>query len=524
MIKRGVIIKLEKREAVVFNEMLEYEKIKRVEGMFEGQTVEYRTSQYENIYKKIKMLSGAAAVLVLIFSFYIWFATRAEPEIFAYVDLDINPSIEFSIDEKNVVIGLTPLNYDAQKIVRTLGKTRGKPIDEAIEYVIKRLQTEGFIKDKENQIILICSAPKSQGTSPYERKDSYKRLDKTMRLIKETLSKEKVSNLSVKTISINPEARKSSLENKMSMGRYALYESVNESGVKISLQKAKNAPLDELVSYLTGSNRDFTNNVGGDTEGTTALNELSKSSGLPTVTARPHQSTKSNNENKNDTVTDNNDFGDSEINDKIKGNSEEKYTYWGSNKEEGVQVTQAKDITQETPKSSFYTPAATTVTPAAMDLHTAIYQSTPYPTSNSGSTPITVTTPGMQPVKSTPTPTRGMPSEGPKEGERPPDDEDRNEHIGDKHGKGPFPGTEPGKPPGKPNITPGTIPTWRPVPTLIPEITPGSKPTWVPGGPISTPAVPSRKPDIPPEDHKMPPPPNATGIIPKTTPGPIRRP
>jgi hypothetical protein len=515
MIKRGVIIKLEKREAVVFNDLLEYEKIKRVEGMFEGQTVEYRPSQYENFYKKLKMFSGAAAVIVLIFTLYIWFATRAEPEIFAYVDLDINPSIEFSIDEKNSVIGLKPLNYDAQKIVRTLDKTRGKPINEAIQFVIMRLQTEGIIKKKENQIILICSSPEFQGLSHHEKRDNYKRLNKTMKLIEETLLKEKDSNLSIKTLSIDPEVRKSSLENKISMGRYALYESVNESGFKISLQKAKSASLDELVSYLTDSRYDFTNKAGSDAKETTALNEMLDNTMWPVSSVTPHQSPKNNQGKRDDKGKYSEDSTGSSVTDKDNSNSDKKYIDWSPKTEYDGQATGTKNTMQESPNSNVYTPAPATITPAATVLPTVMPQFTPYTTVISGSTVTTATTSGIQPVKATPKPTGMIPLTSPGMGREPPDDKSRHERNEDRHGKDPNRGTDPGKPPIWPNITPGAMPTMGP--TMRPVITPDPLPTRLPS---ITPELPTWKPYMPSDGHKMPPP-NTNGIIPKTTPGPI---
>lgn len=541
MIKSGVIIKLEKKEAIVFNDLLEYEKIKRVEGMFEGQTIEYRTSKYENVYKKLKMLSGAAAVLVLIFSFYMWFAVINKPQIFAFVDLDINPSMEFSIDENNCVIGLKPLNSDAQKIVNSLDETTGKPINEAINYVIIRLHAEGFIKRKKTHKIIISSSPNSTGLSQDEKKDNFKKLDDTMELIKVTLSKQKDVNVSVKTyLSMDPEIRKNSQENKMSIARYAVYESRND---RISLQQAKSAPVDDLFEFLPDnkSKDDFSNNASVDDKGKTASNETSNGTKKPIPSGKQHGPQKDN--SKKAEVDLKNDYTGSDKANQDKSHSNKKDTY--SDKDNFLSETNEKNDNNEYNQRYDYTPAAA-VTPITTDVSTALPQVTLYPTANPVSTaipvvtsPVTipVITPYIPPVKTTPNPTAAVTERIPGPGRPPVVDRNRRERNGweeeDKHEKDLNGGTEPGKLPPHPNTTqptikpdftphpipsmgpattPAPIPT--PMPTLSSGATPEPIPTWKPGPPQ---AIPTWKPG-PPEGRIMP---KGTPLPP---PPPMRRP
>ncbi|KNY30335.1 anti-sigma-I factor RsgI family protein [Pseudobacteroides cellulosolvens] len=550
MIKSGVIIKLEKKEAIVFNDLLEYEKIKRVEGMFEGQTIEYRTSKYENVYKKLKILSGAAAVLVLIFSFYMWFAVISRPQIFAFVDLDINPSMEFSIDENNCVIGLKPLNSDAQKIVDSLDETSGKPINEAINYVIIRLHAEGILKRKKNHKILISSTPNSTGLSQDEKKDIYKKLDDTMKLIEGTLSKQKDVNISVKTyLSKDPEIRKNSQENKMSIARYAVYESD-----RISLQDAKSATVDKLLEYLPDnkSKDDILSNASVDDKGKTASNETLNGTKEPIPSGKQNGSQRDN--SKKAEVDLKNDYTGSDKANQDKSHSNKKDTY--SDKDNVLSETNEKDDNNEYNQRYDYTPAIA-VTPIVTYVSTVLPQVTLYPTANPVSTaipvvtspvtiPVTtvklpVITPHIPPAKTTPNPTAAVTERIPGTGRPPVVDRNKRERNGwgqeDKHEKDLNGGTEPGKLPMHPNTTQPTIkpdftphpipsmgpattpaPKLTPVPTPIPTLssgaTPGAIPTWKPGPPE---AIPTWKPG-PPEGRVMP------RGTPLPIPPPIRRP
>ncbi len=535
MIKSGVIIKLEKKEAIVFNDLLEYEKIKRVEGMFEGQTIEYRISKYENVYKKLKMLSGAAAVLVLIFSFYLWFAVNSEPEIFAFVDLDINPSMEFSIDENNCVIGLKPLNSDAQKVGNSLGKTAGKPINEAIDHVIMKLHAEGILKRKENHKILISSTLNSTGLSQDDKKNNYKKLDDTMKLIEVTLSKQKDVNISVKTyLSMDPEIRKNSQKNKMSIARYAVYESKNNR--EFSLQEAKSATVDQLFEYLADDKfkDDFSNNASVDDKGKTASNEASNGTKKPTPSGKQHGQQKDN--SKKAEVDLNNDYkgSDKANQDKSQSNKRDAYS------DKVLSETNEKHDDNEYNQRYNYTPAAV-VTPIPTDISTVLPQVTLYPTANPVSTatpviPVTVpvttsvkilvTTP-IPPVKTTPNSTAAVTGKMPGPGKDTILDRDKHDRD-DMNNHGKDTNREPGKLPLHPNVT---QPTFRPdltphaIPSMGPATAPASKLTPVPAtmptlSSGATPGpIPTLKPGNLPGDHIM----SRDTPLPTSLP-PIRRP
>jgi soluble lytic murein transglycosylase-like protein len=63
----------------------------------------------------------------------------------------------------------------------------------------------------------------------------------------------------VKVVSLEPELRKDCLANNISMGRYALYEKASNSGVKVSLQQARNQPVSDLVKFIEEVDKDPAN-------------------------------------------------------------------------------------------------------------------------------------------------------------------------------------------------------------------------------------------------------------------------
>ena len=68
------------------------------------------------------------------------------------ITLDINPSIEISLDKNDNVIDIRALNDDAKKIVD--GDYKGKDLDETFDIMINKLKDNGFINDNEVDVII----------------------------------------------------------------------------------------------------------------------------------------------------------------------------------------------------------------------------------------------------------------------------------------------------------------------------------------------------------------------------------
>ena len=84
-------------------------------------------------------------------------STDSVSEEFTYARLDINPSIEFIVDEDENVVSYKLLNEDAQTVAADL-ELEGLPIEEALELYLDEAIELGFLEiDEENQIVVTTS-------------------------------------------------------------------------------------------------------------------------------------------------------------------------------------------------------------------------------------------------------------------------------------------------------------------------------------------------------------------------------
>lgn len=243
MYKQGVILELREKEAVVFNEAAGYEKIERIEGMFVGQIVEYKKTKNKDMNRFIWAISTAAVLIAIFFSYGLYQNSREQ--VFAYVTLDINPSMEFSINNKNCVIRLKPLNHEAEEITRSL-EVKGKNIYTAVEDVIAELKRQGYISYKNENIIVLSTSASDLWDKEDERNT---KINETTSFVEETVKNCTKSYALVQIVSATPEMRKLSIKADMSLGRYALYAKALEEGKSMPLEYAKTAPLSQLIGY-----------------------------------------------------------------------------------------------------------------------------------------------------------------------------------------------------------------------------------------------------------------------------------
>lgn len=317
MYKQGVILELRKKEAVVFNDYGEYDKIERIDGMYVGQVVEYKKTINKNIKRLISAISAAAVFIVIFFSYGLF--KYYNQQVFAYVTLDVNTSMEFSIDNENCVISLKPLNSDAENITKALN-VKGKNIDMAIADVITQLEKSGFMERKSDNIIVLSTSASGLADKKNNRNT---KIDQTRTLVEETVKNYTKSYAVVESIVATPEIRELSIEADMSLGRYVLYTKAISRGYNISIQDAKTVPLSQLVGYakLEEDNYDKVNNTQNEPEdqkekSTTALNnDIDKNNITPLPKAEsPTTKPKVENMDNNESLT--NEHKDSE-NDKL---------------------------------------------------------------------------------------------------------------------------------------------------------------------------------------------------------------
>lgn len=154
-----------------------------------GQVIEM-TNRTIHFSVKAAALAACIAVVVLLSSVTAW--AYCTP--YSYVSLDVNPSIEFSVNRFNRVLSTKAVNSDGADILNGLD-LNNKAIDQAVKSTVDKIESEGYFKDS-GGIVIATSGSNQQ---------AYQKLAENLRdtVIQET--KDSGSSVDVQVTSVGLE-------------------------------------------------------------------------------------------------------------------------------------------------------------------------------------------------------------------------------------------------------------------------------------------------------------------------------
>ena len=243
---KGSILELNNKQAIVMTDKCEFISIKRLPEMFVGQQLTFKKSDIKRQTKSyIRYVALIASVFVLAFFSLLYLQLYNPNAVFAYIDVDINPSLEFTIDNNSEVISIKALNPDAETLLKNL-QLKKIPVREAISKVMEASREQGFISNEKSNEVLV-SATLELNRSSKTNTENEKALDSILSDIKEITIQVGTENVKPEVLKVPNENRKSAVDNNISMGRYELYKKIKQKNPDITIEKAKSERVSEML-------------------------------------------------------------------------------------------------------------------------------------------------------------------------------------------------------------------------------------------------------------------------------------
>lgn len=255
MVRLGLVYEIYTTKAVVLTPDSEFLVIKRTRGMYVGQQVKFNIKDVKKsikpIYKYASIASSIAAVFVFAFMF---FRISVFNNVYGYVNVDINPSIEFSVDKDFEVLGTKALNDDGRAIIKDLD-TKGKNVYGAIKMVLEKSEEFGYIKLEDKNVILVSASLNDKSRNRAEDDiNQEKGLEEFLHNVNKKINGEGAEYIACKLINVTAEERKEAVKNDVSMGKYYLMEKAKESGMDISIEDIKSEKISDLLAAIDANN------------------------------------------------------------------------------------------------------------------------------------------------------------------------------------------------------------------------------------------------------------------------------
>ena len=230
------------------------------------------------IFKQKPILAKASiavfAVCILLFTLY---RSIPQKDVYAYIDVDINPSFEMVINSDNIVVEVKPFNKDAKTLLKEL-KLNGRSLGRAMEAVLEKSNSMGFIQKHYDNMVFIYGSLDENVLNNKDSDDREKEklnLDRILSEVEYKIDSFKEVDISTEAVVVEPDIRKFAYENGMSIVRYLMFKETDKRGLDYTIEDIKTRKLSDLVESL--KNKDKNN------DDTTIDKEAGKATPIPTA-------------------------------------------------------------------------------------------------------------------------------------------------------------------------------------------------------------------------------------------------
>jgi hypothetical protein len=210
-VKNGIIMEINRRFLTVLTPDGEFLQVRRQDQLYQvGQEINFSAKELEKKLVPFSIpikfaITACAFVLVLISIIPVY----QDNQVYAYMSIDINPSIELGMNENLKVIELMPYNKDGEKIVNALSNWKRKDVDKVTLEIMNEINKQGYTK-KKNEVVVSTVLVKDQ------RNDTNK-LQEEIKVIEKEIAKE---NLDMILVEASEKDREKAKEKGITTGLY----------------------------------------------------------------------------------------------------------------------------------------------------------------------------------------------------------------------------------------------------------------------------------------------------------------
>ncbi len=236
---KAVVMEIKDRYMVVLDcsgrfQRLKYDYVSRIGDEIDMTAVNRMPAV---IFKKL-----AAAAAIFLFTLCSGYGAVSYYTPYAYVDIDINPSVELVLNRYLRVINVQSLNDDGARVVTNVSDIKNNTMDNAVGILLENAEKQKFIADdRKNVVVFTVSGINDE---PLENiRDRLKNTAKTKlnKLIEEE---------DIITEKITQKKRNDARKLKISPGRLILFEKLKEVKPDTRMEDIENRPVRDTVREI----------------------------------------------------------------------------------------------------------------------------------------------------------------------------------------------------------------------------------------------------------------------------------
>lgn len=127
----------------------------------------------------VKPLAAAAFALILFIGSFL--TIQQNNKAYAYMSIDVNPSIELALNKKMQVLKMTAFNQDGKKIMANLGQWKKENIATITQKLLKEMGKQGYLKDHYQIVISTVRTEKKEQSAEKVLTENIKEIEQTVK-------------------------------------------------------------------------------------------------------------------------------------------------------------------------------------------------------------------------------------------------------------------------------------------------------------------------------------------------------
>ncbi|KGX87398.1 anti-sigma-I factor RsgI family protein [Pontibacillus litoralis] len=142
--RKGVIMELHRRYTIVMSQDGTFHKAKPVGKGILGEEIIFEPLEEKNrfpwlfsrnLIPNARFIAVLLVVLIAAIPFYTWYESK---QVYAYVNIEMNPSLELRVNEHMNVTELIPLNEDGVSFIDSIHHWENEPVEQVVASIIER--------------------------------------------------------------------------------------------------------------------------------------------------------------------------------------------------------------------------------------------------------------------------------------------------------------------------------------------------------------------------------------------------
>ncbi len=243
MVKRGIIMEINRKKAVVMTRDGGFERIRLKKGQAAhlGEEILIPEEPQKRMFPTfVPSITMASAFAAFILAFAGIFSFNTEP-VAAYVSIDVNPSMEVGVNQDMEVLEYTSLNEDSKALQKEIEELKGLPLAKFVESVVALINEKGYFNS--NHDVLLATTSILKGSNENEKVQQS--LARELAAVQNRLLT-KNEEIAVKVVSADKETREHAKENGISTGKYLVYKDAVNQGNELTMDEARTLSVTEL--------------------------------------------------------------------------------------------------------------------------------------------------------------------------------------------------------------------------------------------------------------------------------------